>query len=209
MKEEKCKDCIIVFARSTLDIGEVNWRQRGHELNIEDQKEKEIRNIRKKRETWTRIRRSKDLVIFVYLWGIEDPPRNKRKGGKGGIVGEEKSVWSKSQFWNSINININYTSPSIFKQPCNSCLLPVNSNRQTSQLFFKFFHGPNNSQSLWHIINSEMIETNPSLFDEFLGLLLYTVLDFFPFRKVRFTNSLAFESFQQEGRRRRLVHELH
>ena len=24
IKEEKCKDCIIVFARSTLDIGEVN-----------------------------------------------------------------------------------------------------------------------------------------------------------------------------------------
>ena len=94
IKEGKCKDCIIVFARSTLDIGEVNWRQRGHELNIEDQKEKEIRNIRKKKETWTRIWRSKDLVIFVYLWGIEDPPRNKRKGGKGRIVGKEKSFWT-------------------------------------------------------------------------------------------------------------------
>ena len=58
---------------------------------IEDQKEKEIRNIRKKKETWTRIWRSKDLVIFVYLWSIKNPPRNKGKGGKGGIVGEEKS----------------------------------------------------------------------------------------------------------------------
>ena len=40
------------------------------------------------------IWRSKDLVIFVYLWGIEDPPRYKRKGGKGRIVGKEKSVWT-------------------------------------------------------------------------------------------------------------------
>ena len=106
-------------------------------------------NIKEKKETWTRTWRSNDRVSVVYLWGIEDPPRYKRKGGKGGIVGEEKSVWSKSQFWNSINININYTSPSIFKQPCNSCLLPINVNRQTSQLFFKFFHRPHNSQSLW------------------------------------------------------------
>ena len=30
--------------------------------------------------------------IVVYLWSIEDPPRYKRKGGKGRIVGEQKSV---------------------------------------------------------------------------------------------------------------------
>ena len=36
-----------VFARSTLDAGEVNWRQIGQELNIEDQKEKEIRKEEK------------------------------------------------------------------------------------------------------------------------------------------------------------------
>ena len=41
-----------------------------------------------------KIKDVKDCIIVVYLWSIEDPPRYKRKGGKGRIVGEQKSVWT-------------------------------------------------------------------------------------------------------------------
>ena len=37
-------------------------------------------------------KRCKDCIIVVYLWSIEDPPRYKRKGDKGGIVSKQKSV---------------------------------------------------------------------------------------------------------------------
>ena len=44
------------------------------------------------RSTLEKRLKKKDFIIEVYLWSIEDPPRYKRKGGKGGIVGEQKSV---------------------------------------------------------------------------------------------------------------------
>ena len=44
------------------------------------------------RSTLEKRLKKKDFIIEVYLWSIEDPPRYKRKGGKGRIVGKEKSV---------------------------------------------------------------------------------------------------------------------